>query len=330
MAGAAAATGSVLVPHLLGALAERGHEVRYPPEPTVFTRAAADALVDESCRMLEGLYFTIVLHGVRVLTGYVNPLRRGRYLNGRVTTSSRRPAWSGISKKPREPAHARKSGRSTGWGQSALDRAVEERHHALVNLLAQSAHWPGEHRLKRITSHYKSGRWAKPQYSVPRASAAGSPIGSQSRARRLCKRRLEYMRRRLRMLRVPDPPPRGEHREVLPSPDEQSPFDQVLPKTLTVDGLLVPALRITLSSSLSFKAAALARAFFRFRSSQRSTNVSSALGAIESNCRFRAISLSNRIRPHARMPCMIHKRPRVVRDGDACTPSRKPAASPRG
>ncbi|MDF2766656.1 MAG: hypothetical protein K0S81_3651 [Rhodospirillales bacterium] len=92
VAGAAAATGSVLVPHLLGALAERGHEVRYPPEPTVFTRAAAGAFVIESCRMLEGLYFTIVLHGVRVLTGYVNPLRPGRYLNGRVTTSSRRPA----------------------------------------------------------------------------------------------------------------------------------------------------------------------------------------------------------------------------------------------
>ena len=74
----------VLIPHLLGALAETGEKVSYPPDPKIHTLAQSCDLVLTSTPTVEGLYFSVFHGRHRVLTGYLNPRDPGNYLDGKV------------------------------------------------------------------------------------------------------------------------------------------------------------------------------------------------------------------------------------------------------
>jgi hypothetical protein len=74
---------SVIVPHILGALAAYGRARRWGND-IIGTRARKGQYVIESCAMQSGQYFAVWENNEGRMTGFINPDRPGRYLGGRV------------------------------------------------------------------------------------------------------------------------------------------------------------------------------------------------------------------------------------------------------
>ena len=74
---------SVIIPHILGALAAYGRAGRWCDD-IIGSRARRGRYVIESCAMQSGLYFAVLENNERRMTGFINPVKPGRYLAGRV------------------------------------------------------------------------------------------------------------------------------------------------------------------------------------------------------------------------------------------------------
>src|SRR3954468_19739697 len=71
---------SVIIPHILGALALYGRPRRWDDDII----GGRGQYVIESCAMQSGQYFAVCENNERRMTGFINPNRPGRYLAGRV------------------------------------------------------------------------------------------------------------------------------------------------------------------------------------------------------------------------------------------------------
>src|SRR5215207_11077392 len=74
---------SVIVPHILGALAAYRRARRWGND-IIGTRARKGQYVIASCAIRSGLYFAVWENDEQRITGFINPHRPGRYLGGRV------------------------------------------------------------------------------------------------------------------------------------------------------------------------------------------------------------------------------------------------------
>jgi hypothetical protein len=74
---------SVIVPHILGALAAYGRARRWGND-IIGTRSRKGQYVIASCAIRSGLYFAVWENDEQRITGFINPDRPGRYLGGRV------------------------------------------------------------------------------------------------------------------------------------------------------------------------------------------------------------------------------------------------------